>query len=373
MTTTVPPRTADRPVLDATADPKAPLAAEARRSTATRGRADIVIIVGACAAALSVASLLSTRVIPSVNLIGFAVITYLLFLALYGVLVALEDDGRTVRDRLASVVVHSLAGLAILALAFIVVFTFWRARDALLHWNFFTSDMHNAGPLDPLTVGGILHAAAGTLIEIAIALLIVIPLGVTCAVFLNETRGALARFVRTVAEAMTALPSIVAGLFILASVVITLGLPRSGLAAALAIGVMMLPIVIRASDVVLRLVPGSLKEASYAMGAPQLITAGFGSGLNVNLLSGPMVSLPLATFTFAGSPEKTMVARGFGAAAVLLVLVLVLFALARVFGGRQAGELSPSGQRRRTRESLRDLERFTARQRAGVQRGAQPE
>jgi phosphate transport system permease protein len=406
MTTTVPPRIAGRPVLDATADPKAPLAAEARRSTATRGRADIVIIVGAGAAALSVATLLSTRVIPAVNLIGFVVLTYLLFLALYGVLVALDDDGRTVRDRLASVVVHSTAGLALLALAFIVVFTFWRGHEALGHFNFFTSDMQKAGPLDPLTVGGILHAAAGTLIEIAIALLIVIPLGVTCAVFLNETRGALARFVRTVAEAMTALPSIVAGLFILASVVLTLGLARSGLAAALAIGVMMLPIVIRASDVVLRLVPGSLKEASYAMGAPQwrtvwhvilptarsglttavllatargigetspvLITAGFGSGLNVNPLSGPMVSLPLATFTFAGSPEKTMIARGFGAAAVLLVLVLVLFALARVFGGRQAGELSPSGQRRRTRESLRDLERLNARQRDEVQRGAQP-
>lgn len=406
MTTTTPPYTAGRPVLDATADPEAPVAAELRRSTATRGRADVVIIVGAGAAALSVAALLSTRMIPAVNLIGFVALTYLLFLALYGVLVALEDDGRTVRDRLASVVVHSLAGLAMLALVFIVVFTFWRAGQALLHWNFFTSDMQKAGPLDPLTVGGILHAAAGTIIEITIALLIVIPLGVTCAVFLNETRGALARFVRTVAEAMTALPSIVAGLFILASVVLTLGLPRSGLAAALAIGVMMLPIVIRASDVVLRLVPGSLKEASYAMGAPQwrtvwhvilptarsglttavllatargigetspvLITAGFGSGLNVNPLSGPMVSLPLATFTFAGSPEKTMIARGFGAAAVLLMLVLVLFALAQVFGGRQAGELSPSGQRRRTRESLRDLERLNARQRVGAQRGVEP-
>ena len=403
MTTTIPPRAAGRPALDV---PATPPAAEVRRSTATRGRADVIIIVGAGVAALSVATFLVTRMIPAANLIAFVVIAYLLFLALYGVLVSLEEDGRTVRDRLASVVVHSLAGVAMLALAFIVVFTFWSARDALPHWNFFTSDMQKAGPLDPLTVGGILHAAAGTLIEIAIALLIVIPLGVTCAVFLNETKGALARFVRTVAEAMTALPSIVAGLFILAAVVLTLGVPRSGLAAALAIGVMMLPIVIRASDVVLRLVPGSLKEASYAMGAPQwrtvwhvilptarsglttavllatargigetspvLITAGFGSSLNLNPLSGPMVSLPLATFTFAGSPEKTMIARGFGAAAVLLMLVLVLFALARVFGGRQAGELSPAAQRRRTQESLRDLERLNARQQAGAQTGAQP-
>jgi phosphate transport system permease protein len=405
MTTTTPPYPAGRPVLDAKAAPDAPPAVEVRRSTAARGRADVIVIIGAGAAALSLAALLTARVIPSVNLVAFVVIAYLLFLGLYGVLVSLEDDGRTVRDRLASVVVHSLAGLALLALVFIVVFTFWRGREALSHVNFFITDMQLAGPLDPLTVGGILHAVVGTLIEITIALLIVVPLGVTCAVFLNETRGTSARFVRTVVEAMTALPSILAGLFILASVILALGLPRSGLAAGLAISVMMLPIVIRASDVVLRLVPGSLKEASYAMGAPQwrtvwhvilptarsglttavllgtargigetspvLITAGFGSALNLNPLSGPMVSLPLATFTLAQSSEKTMIARAFGAAVVLLVLVLVLFALARVFGGRQAGELSARGQRRRAQESLRDLERFTSRQRVGAQMGAQ--
>lgn len=93
-----------------------------------------------------------------------------------------------------------------------------------------------------------------------------------------------------------------------------------------------------------------------------LITAGFGSSLNLNLLSGPMVSLPLATFVFSRSPEKTMIARGFGAAAVLMVLVLVLFALARVLGGRAPGELSPRAQLRRARDSMRDLARFTERE-----------
>lgn len=410
MTATKPPISSGRHAagaraLDAPAAPQAPPAVEIRRSTAARGQTDIVIIIGAAVAALSVAALLTTRVIPTSNPIVFVVLAYLPFLALYGVLVSLDDDGRTVRDRIASVVVHSLAVLALLALVFIVIFTFFRGAEPLRHLNFFISDMQQAGPLDPLTVGGILHAAAGTLIEITIALLIVVPLGLACAVFLNETRGPFPRIVRTVAEAMTALPSIVAGLFILASVIIALGLPRSGLAAALAIGVMMLPIVIRASDVVLRLVPGSLKEASYAMGAPQwrtvwhvilptarsglttsvllatargigetspvLITAGFGSSFNLNPLSGPMVSLPLATFVFSGSPAKTMIDRGFGAAAVLLALVLVLFALARVFGGRQAGELSPRVQRRRAQESLRDLERFTLRPRVGAQMGAQ--
>ncbi|MGH3791910.1 MAG: phosphate ABC transporter, permease protein PstA, partial [Pseudonocardiaceae bacterium] len=195
MTTTTPPYPAGRPALDAKAAPDAPPAVEVRRSTAARGHADVIVIIGAGAAALSLAALLTTRVIPSVNLVAFVVIAYLLFLGLYGVLVSLEDDGRTVRDRLASVVVHSLAGLALLALVFIVVFTFWRGREALVHWNFYTTDMQLAGPLDPLTVGGILHAEVGTLIEITIALLIVVPLGVTCAVFLNETRGTSARFV----------------------------------------------------------------------------------------------------------------------------------------------------------------------------------
>ncbi|MGH3773173.1 MAG: PstA family ABC transporter permease [Pseudonocardiaceae bacterium] len=341
-----------------------PRAAEARRVTSPRGPSDDIALAGAGVAALSLAALLATRVIPSVNLGGFVVIAYVLFLVLYGVLVSLEDDGRTVRDRLASVAVHSLAVLALLD---VVGYTFWRGREALPHLNFFTTDMQLAGPLDPLTVGGILHGLAGTLIEITIALLITGPLGLVGAVYLNEASGVLARFVRTVVVAMTALPAVLAGLFIYGSLILTLGFVKSGLAAALAISVMMLPVIIRASDVVLRLVPGSLREAAFAMGAsrwrtawhvvlptarsglttavllaaaqglgetaPVLITAGFGSGLNLNPLSGPMDSLPLITFIFSHSPEPAMIARSFGAGTVLLVLVLVLFGLARVLGG----------------------------------------
>jgi phosphate transport system permease protein len=398
VTTTIPSYTAGRPALDSTGAP------EVRRSTSARNRADIILIIGAAAAALSLTALLANRVIPAVNLGGFVVIAYLLFLVLYGVLVSLDHDGRTVRDRLVSVAVHSLTAVMLLALLFVTGFTFWRAREALGHLNFFTTDMRLAGPLDPLTRGGILHAAAGTLIEITIALLITVPLGLACAVYLNEASGALPRFVRTVVEAMTALPSILAGVFIYASVVLTLGWTRSGLAAGLAISVMTLPIIIRASDVVIRLVPGSLREASFAMGAPQwrtvwhvvlptarsglttavllgtargigetapvLATAGFGSSLNLDPTSGPMVSLPLATYVFSQSPEHTMTVRAFGAGAVLLVLVLVLFALARVFGGRGAGELSARAQRNCARESQRDLARFNSRHHVAAQRGA---
>ncbi len=402
--TTTPPHAAGRHPLDAAVDLEAQPAVEVRRSTAARSQADAIVIIGAGAAALSLAALLSTRMIPSAGLGSFVVVAYLAFLVLYGVLVSLQDDGRAVRDRLASVAVHSLAVLALLALLFVVSFTFWRGREALPHLNFYFTDMQRAGPLDPLTVGGILHGVVGTLIEITIALIITIPLGLACAVYLNEARGALPRFVRTVVEAMTALPSIVAGLFILASVILTLGLVRSGLAAGLAISVMMLPIIIRAADVVIRLVPGSLREASLAMGAPQwrtvwhvvlptarsglttavllgaargigetspvLLTAGFGSSLNVNIFSGPMVSLPLATFTFSQSPEQSMIARAFGAAAVLLAMVLVLFALARTLGGRSPGELSAHAQRARVQQSQRDLAHFTERDRVRRMEGS---
>ena len=123
------------------------------------------------------------------------------------------------------------------------------------HLSFFTQDLSRAGPLDPLSKGGVLHAIAGTLFMISIAVVLTVPLGIGCAVFLTEVGGRGSRLVRTVVQSMTALPSIVAGLFILVTVILFLGFPRSGLAAALAISVMMLPIIARASEVVLRVVP----------------------------------------------------------------------------------------------------------------------
>jgi phosphate transport system permease protein len=275
----------------------------------------------------------------------------------------------------------------------VVVFTLWKGRTALVHSNFYQQDMSQAGPLEPLTVGGMWHAMVGTLEQISIALLLTVPVGLLCAVFLNQVPGALARFVRTISEAMTALPSIVAGLFIYATVILGLGAGKSGLAAALALSVMMLPIIIRAADVVLRLVPATLTEASLAVGAsqwrtvwhvvlptarsglttavilgtargigetsPVLLTAGFTSAMNANAFSGPQISLPLAAFSFVKSPEPTMIARGFGTAATLMALVLLLFLLARMVGGRAPGELTRRGRKARLRQSARDVERMT--------------
>lgn len=376
--------------------PAPPEAEEARRSTASVRRSDVFALLGAAVAGLSLSAWLSTQLQLFSGALPVIVVAYLLFLLLYAVVARFDENRLAVRDRLVAVVVHSLAAVLLLALVVVVVFTFVRGAEALVHPNFFVQDMSVTGPLDPLDGGGILHAIAGTLIMIALSLALSIPLGIATAIYLSEFPGRFSRLVRTVVEAMTALPSIVAGLFIYATAILIFGVQRSGFAAALAITVMMLPIIIRSADVVLRLVPAGLKEASLALGAsswktvwtvvlptarsglttavilgtargigetsPVLLTAGLTSYFNLNPFSGQMVSLPLATFTFVKSPEPTMIARGFGAAAVLMLLVLLLFMLARVIGGRGPGVLTARQQRRRQLQSRSDDYRFRARE-----------
>ncbi len=392
----------ERPVLSAptTVVDARPVAGRERRvSLASVRTSDVLSLAGAATAAISLTSLLFTQVAPFSGAVGFVVTSYVLFLGLYALLVSMDENGSAVRDRLAGVLVHSLAFLVLAGLVFVIVYTLSRSMKALPHLNFFTQDLRDAGPLQPLTVGGITHAIVGTLEQISIALVLTVPLGLTCAVFLNEIPGAFSRFVRTIVEAMTALPSIVAGLFIYATFILILGFGKSGLAASLALSVMMLPIIIRAADVVIRLVPGSLKEASRALGSgqwrtvwhvvlptarsglttavilgtargigetsPVLLTAGYTAAMNHNPFSGPQVSLPLATFELVRSPQPTMIARGFATAAVLLMLVLVLFVIARVIGGRAPGDLTRRQEHRRVLASRRDSQRFAERAASG--------
>ena len=168
-----------------------------------------------------------------------------------------------------------------------------------------------------------------------------------------------------------------------------------GLAGSLAVAIVMLPIIIRASDVVLRLVPGNMREASAALGAPQwrtvwhvvlptarsglttsvilgvargvgetapvLLTAGFTASMNVNPFKGSMITLPLAAFSLVKSPLPSQIARGFASAAVLMMLVLVLFTIARILGGRPVGQLSKRQARRAAARSAHDLRRSVER------------
>ena len=362
------------------------------RRIAGISREDLGNILGAGASAIAVTFLLFGLLAPLQGSVGFVVVTFLVFLGLYALLVSLTNPTPIVIDKVMTAILAASAALALAALASVVAFTLWRGRDALVTWNLYTEDMSEAGPADPLSVGGIQHSIIGTLIIIAIAIVLTVPLGIACAVFLNETRGRFNRLVRTVVDAMSALPSILAGLFIFATFILILGLPRSGLAAALAVSIMMLPIIIRSADVVIRLVPGNLREASESLGAPErrtvwhvvlptarpglgtavilgvargigetapvLLTSGFASTLNVNPLRDPMVSLPLSVFEFVQSPQPALIARGFATAAVLMVLVLVLFAVARLIGGRPAGQLSSRQRKRAESRSLRDLKRI---------------
>jgi phosphate transport system permease protein len=363
-------------------------------------RVDWLNAVGAAATALSVTFLLFGNLAPFSGLIGFVVVAYAVFLITYAVLVSLSDDGPTVRDKIMTALLYTVTSIILGALGWVVVSTILKGRRPLGHLNFFTQDLTTTKFNSSRNVGGVRHALIGTLWQISLALIITVPLGLSCAVYLSEVGGRFARIVRTVVEAMTALPSIVAGLFIYISWILTFGFEHSGLAAALALSVTMLPIIVRAADVVLRLIPGNLREASSALGSPQwrtvwhvvlptarsglttavilgtawgigetapvLLTAGYTTYVNTNPLHGPMVSLPLVAYELVRTGIPSFIERGFAAAAFLLLVVVILFVVARVIGGRGPGRLSAWQVRKIRRASRRDLARFEARARAPV-------
>jgi len=363
-----------------------------RRDIGRLSRQDLLTSLGAALSALCTTLLLFGRLTPLSGKLGFLVAWFAIFLGTYTLILSLTERGPAIADRLMASLFTAAAVVAGGALVSVVGFTLWRGRVALSKPNLYTQDMSRAGPLDPLEVGGILHAIIGTLIIVGLALIVTVPLGLTCAVYLNETDGRMRGLVRTIVTAMTALPSILAGLFIFATWVLILGFQRSGFAASLAISIMMLPIIIRSAEVVLRLVPGNLREASEATGAsqwrtiwhvvlptarsglvnavilgvargvgetaPVLLVSGITSTINADPRENPMMSLPLAVFEFVRSPQAALVQRGFATAAVLMLLVLLLFTIARLVAGRPAGHLSKRSAGRVARRSARDVHRI---------------
>jgi phosphate transport system permease protein len=361
--------TALHPVERLHAEPDTPEPEVVRRAGG-RTAEDRNTLVGAGLGSLATVWVFYTQVLHVEGAIGFVVCWYLAFVVFYAVLTGLTQPRTVVVDRVVSTAVVAAPTLIGLALVSVVVMTIVKGLPALSHANFYTDDMNGIRREAPLDQGGILHAIAGTLIEVAIAIGISLPLAVAAAVYMSEVGGRGARLVRTVVEAMTALPSIVAGLFVYSVWIVYLGMPRSGLAGALALGVMALPIMARASYVVLGVVPGGLREASYALGAsrwqtvwrvvlptarpglatalilgiaravgetaPVLLNSGDSSFMNLDPTDNPMQSLPLYIYVQVSSGVHEAEQRGYGAAAVLLVLVLFLFLLARfVAGGKK--------------------------------------
>lgn len=337
--------------------------ADTPRTISGRSLDDLASLAGAALGSLALVWTLYEKVLAWSGTIGFVTCWLVAFLGLYAAVSSLGNPATTVVDRLVTAVVTAAAMLVGAALLSTIYYTVHQGWTALVHANFFTHDMYGVGPQAPLTRGGILHALVGSLIEVGIAAALALPLGVGTAVYLTEVGGRGSRAVRTVVEAMTALPDILAGLFIYTTLIITLGQEKSGFAAAMALTIMMMPIIARSAEVQLRVVPGGLREAGLALGAshwrtvrmvvlptartglatalilgvaravgetaPVLITSGASTILNANPFKDPMNSLPLFVFSAVRSGEPLFIARGFGAATVLLAVVLLLFVVIR--------------------------------------------
>lgn len=229
--------------------------------------------------------------------------------------------------------------------------------------EFLTHSMRNVAEQQPN--GGAYHAILGTLEQVGIAAVITIPLSLMVAIYLVEYgRGRLARAVTFFVDVMMGLPSIVAGLFVLSFWILGLGFKVSGFAASLALTILMLPIAIRSTEEMLKLVSPALREASFALGvpkwrtitkvvlptalpgivtgmmlgvarivgetAPVLLLVGVSESINPNPFANPQGSLPLFIFSESQNSLQTAIDRGWAAALTLIILVMLLNLIARL-------------------------------------------
>ena len=241
-----------------------------------------------------------------------------------------------------------------------------------ISFGLFTHDMALATPTDPLNNGGLLHAITGTLTLVLIALILSVPIGILTALYLTEIKGRFTGPIRFLVQAMSGVPSIVAGLFILSAVLYPITKAYSGLMGSLALTILMIPTIARTSEEVLNLIPNELREAGTALGgtqwrtvamivlpaaksglmtaiilgvariagetAPILLLTGGGDKVNPNAFNGPMGSLPYYIWKSfnAGSPEA--LTRAWAGLLVLVGLVLILFTSARYLGSRKSSK-----------------------------------
>jgi phosphate transport system permease protein len=214
------------------------------------------------------------------------------------------------------------------------------------------------GVLPEEFTGGVYHAIVGSLLQTVVCAVIAVPVGVLAAIYLVEYgRGRIARATTFMVDILSGVPSIVAALFIFALWIGTLGFQQSGFAVSLALVLLMLPVVVRSSEEMLRLVPQELREAAYALGvpkwktimrivlptalsgivtgvmlalarvmgetAPVLVLVGYSRSINFNIFDGNMTSLPLLIYTELTNPTPAGQLRVWGAALTLIILVML--------------------------------------------------
>ena len=394
MTAVAPPPASPAPGGPGTNGSRPRPVARSRRRPREFTSLDVWTLAGSAVSALCLNWLIFYRLTTGASLFGFLLCSYLAFLAVFAVVTADRLGWLTATDRLATVVVVSISALVLVPLVLLIVYIAVEGLRAL-RGAFFVEDQTGVTPVMPATSGGGSHAIVGTLEQVGLALLWSVPLGLAAAVFLNESRSKWRRPVRIFVDAMSGLPSVVAGLFIFATLILpfaTSGNPLfgyNGFMASLALALVMLPTVARTVEVVLRLVPDGLREASLALGssrarttwsvvfptartgivtavvlgiarivgetAPLLFTA-FGYDLmNGNPFSGSQESLPLFVYRNIRKPDVSAVQRGFAGALVLMLLVLALFAVARYLGRdrsqRRTSLLARVRSRRRSRRT----------------------
>ncbi|GAA3516836.1 phosphate ABC transporter permease PstA [Aeromicrobium panaciterrae] len=286
------------------------------------------------------------------------------------------EGTRKATDRLVTLLVTSAFVLALFPLVSIL-YTVISKGTKVLSAEFFSYSMRNVVGEG----GGIYHAAIGTLLITGAATVISVPIGLFAAIYLVEYADGnrLSRWVRFLVDVMTGIPSIVAGLFAYALFVLFFGEGvRMGIGGSVALSVLMIPVVVRSSEEMLKLVPNELREASYALGvpkwrtvakvvlptalagivtgvtlaiarvigetAPLLIIAGITDSVNFNLFDGRMATLPVFAYASQrnpGIPPEFSIDRAWGAALVLLIIVMLLNLIARLV----SHFFSPKGER----------------------------
>jgi len=347
-----------------------PSNARARRRPTSFEAIDGWLAAASAVSAIALCWLVFSLFTDGIGWLGFWLVAYFAFVTIYFIVTYERLGSLAAVDRLVTVAVWSAMIVVLIPLLWIVLYVIDKGVPGL-SWGFFIHTQKGVTPEMSGRAGGAWHAIVGTVEQVGVALLISLPLGTMTAVFLSESRSRLRRVVRIFVDAMSGMPSIVSGLFIYATLIIPLAKDSKffgfdGFMASLALSVTMMPTICRTVEVVLRLVPHGLREAGLALGssrarvvwsvvlptasagvataavlgiareagetAPLLFTAFGYNYLNANPFSTPQESLPLFIWRFVREPLASSIERGFAGALVLLLLILVLFAVARFVG-----------------------------------------
>ena len=257
--------------------------------------------------------------------------------------------------------------VALVPLVWVLVTAVIKGIPALTSATWFTHSL--SGLTSSAAGGGIYHALIGTILQGIVCAVLSIPLGLFVAIYLVEyadRKSRLAKLTTFMVDILSGVPSIVAALFIYALWIATFGFPKSGFAVALALVLLMVPVVVRSTEEMLRIVPQDLREASYALGvpkwktiakivlptalpgiitgvmlalarvmgetAPLLILVGYAPFINFNLFGGEMGTLPGVMVAEMNNPTDAGTNRIWGAALTLILLIAVLNIAAKVVG-----------------------------------------